>query len=140
MSRSDTDTQEGASQCLRAERRESARFPFCVRVPLRVEDPFKGISSVESCMLLDLSATGAAGVTRHPLQTGTKVILSIPTTICDGIIPLPEFFLGSAEVTWVRPDEGGYVHGGFRLDHHFAENEEFLLFAAHAAQRARPLS
>ncbi|MBN2310068.1 MAG: PilZ domain-containing protein [Candidatus Hydrogenedentes bacterium] len=111
-----------------AERRESRRFEFRMKLSIRVDVPGREHRLIGPGIVQDISLSGVCLVTKHDLTPGQQVTVALPTNVCRDGLCLPEAFLGPAEVVWVTPAEKRCSRVALRFGAALVQNMEFVMF------------
>ena len=110
------------------ERRTAMRFPFRMKVSIRVRDAlrdgyFNGPGIVEN-----ISLTGVHLYTKHVLAPRQEVMLAIPTAMCPASMCLPNVFVGPGRVVRIGTTVEGYASVALAFGQAFSERMDFALF------------
>lgn len=110
------------------DRRERPRYPSGSQIMLRVPDPARNGSVVGSGYTRNLSIGGASLYTRHRLEPGQRVQVSIPMEREEYEPELPAHFDGMATVLRANPIDARFTAIAVRFDATLSEDEAYAAY------------
>lgn len=110
------------------ERRRAVRFPFRMKVSIRVRDDLRDGFFTGPGVVENISLTGVQLYTKHVLAPRQEVMLAIPTSMCPASMCLPNSFLGPARVVRIGTSFEGYASVAMAFGQPFSERMDFALF------------
>lgn len=124
------------------DRRTGQRFKLHFEVTVVANAPGFHGPLVGPGIVRNLSIGGILLVTKHQLDMGQWVSLTIPTDICSDADCFPSAFSGSAEVERIQPVKNRCTLVALRFGEAFTENMDFMMFVerlqARVQAKARP--
>lgn len=120
------------------ERRAANRHSFAGVLSIRVQIPGDPRPLVGPARAEDVSVTGLLALTKHELEVGQRVMISIPTEDVGIEFGLPTAFVGPAEVIRLQQVEGRLVKAAFIFTDTLRHSMDFAVFINALAQQ-RPV-
>jgi hypothetical protein len=111
-----------------------ARIPLMSRISVETDEP--GVFSIGPGVMRNISAGGASVVTKHDLEPGNHLKITIDTRQYPHDLILPNKFVGSATVLRVKPRKGRSIRVGLAFGPEFTESMEFAMFVDHLQDMA----
>ncbi len=112
----------------REDRRTASRFDLPFKVSIAVDGPEHKGRFIGPGLTLNMSVSGVAVKTKHSLEPGQHVNLSIPTHMCPNSMFFPEAFVGPAEVIRVVPQDERRRTAALQFGDTFANSMDFARF------------
>ena len=112
----------------KGERRFAERCPerFVIKIGVKVPEHEKILAG--SGLIQNVSQLGMLCRTKHQLRAGQEVQLSIPTEDYSAGNSFPLQFLGTAQVSRLKPLEGSVVEAAFIFGSDLSEDMSFSLY------------
>ncbi len=111
-----------------ANRRESERFDFRIKMSIAVEQAGTRSRLVGPGIVRNISLSGASLVTKHALAPRQRITLAIPTKRFKVAECLPAYFMGTADVIRVEPRDDSTIRAAIRFGDSFTQNMDFSVF------------
>ncbi|HIJ65576.1 MAG TPA: PilZ domain-containing protein [Candidatus Hydrogenedentes bacterium] len=109
-------------------KREASRFNVRMKVVLAVDCPERGGQLIGDGVVKNISQSGVQVHTKHALEPGQRIVLSVPTDMLGGEMLLPETFSGMVDVQRVEPVDGRVRVAALRFSEDFTQNMDFVVF------------
>jgi len=110
------------------DQRGAKRSHLHMQITIIVSDEVTRGRLVGPGLVRDISQTGLLVVTKHRLQPGQQVTLSLPTNLCSQTMCLPPAFVGPAEVLRVSSGSKDRTMVALQFGDSLQANMEFALF------------